>query len=154
MEEEHGAQGYLYEPDRSAYQGYLSEEDLGSSDSEGENPILLSTEGRSKMLASVWCKCGKCTVQKTDIECYCCKEHELLSDRMEGLTCFTLKDRLEEYIVHKPALEMAFIDAMIKNFVRGPAPEGELSNKQVYYSEHLIQIGMQYIQCKFGVNKY
>ena len=125
--------GYLYEPNRSSYQGLLSSSSSSaSSDSEGDNPALLSLEGRAKHPASAWCKCGQCTVQKTDVDCYCCREHELLADRMDGLMCFTMTDNLDQYIVHKPSLEMAFINSMIQKFVKGPAPEGELSNKSVY----------------------
>lgn len=130
MEEDYGASGYLYEPDRSAYQGHLSSTSSSSeSDSEGENLSLLALEGRSNRPPSTWCKCGECTSQKTDVECYCCKEHELLADRIGDLQCITQTENLDQYIVHKPSLEMAFINAMLQKFVKGPAPEGELTNK-------------------------
>ncbi len=96
--EEYGVNGYLYEPERSKYQDLLSSSSSSSSsDSEGDNLALLSLEGRAKQQASTWCKCGHCTVQKTDAECYCCKEHELLIDRMDGQTCFTMTDN--QYVV-------------------------------------------------------
>ena len=74
--------------------------------------------------------------QKTDDECYCCKEHELLVDRMVGLVCFTDIPDIEEFVAHRPSLKMAFVDAMIKKYVRGPE---ELSNRRVFGGGSLSQ---------------
>ena len=75
--------------------------------------------------------CGNCVLQKTDEECFCCQEHPLLVEELgrKQLPCICDKPGLDAYIVHKPALEMAFIDSMIRRQVKGPAPEGELSNR-------------------------
>ncbi len=125
-------EGYIFEPEKADYQ-YLVQHSSDSDTSDDMNAELGSNtrEGRTKMSVGAWCRCGHCTRQKTDDECYCCKEHELLSGRMDGLQCFTAKSDLQDYVAHRPSLEMAFIDAMIKKHVRGPAPD-QLSNRQVY----------------------
>lgn len=130
MSDEEGAQGYLYEPQRSDYPDLcLNSRDFSdSSDSENDNFSINWRHGRAKMASSDWCKCGKCVVQKTDDECYCCKEHELLIEQSYTLKCATDIDNLEEYVAHKPSLEMAYIHGMIKRCLKGPAPQ-ELSNR-------------------------
>ena len=79
------------------------------------------------MSVSVWCKCGSCTKHRADMQrmVLLLRAYVLLIDMIKAsnLTCFTQAARLEEYVLHKPALQMAFIDAMVKKYVKGPAPE-------------------------------
>ncbi|KAK2153669.1 hypothetical protein LSH36_290g04031 [Paralvinella palmiformis] len=105
MDNDEGIQGYLYEPQRSDFQ-HLCQDSTDSSDlseSEPENVAVNWRQGRAKMASAVWCKCGRCIVQKSDAECFCCKEHELLADRSKTLICTTDIDNLEAYIAHKPS---------------------------------------------------
>ena len=137
-ETEFGEHGYNFEPERSS-ESNSSENDSELSDSsdsvELENAAAQSIQGRTSMAVSTWCKRGNCAKQKSDIENYCCKEHELgleIVDEAE-VEYITLKPQLEEYVAHKPALEMLFIDCMIRRFVKGPAPR-ELSNRYITQS--------------------
>jgi hypothetical protein len=126
-----GIEGYLYEPEKADYPNINqsgSDSEL-SSDTDGET-VHNFRDGRTKMSAETWCQCGQCVKQKTDDECYCCKEHELITEKMDGIECFTNKTDIDQYVAHRPSLEMAFIDAMIKKHVHGPAPE-QLTNKLV-----------------------
>ena len=81
---------------------------------------------------SMWCKCGHCLQQKTNNECFCCKEHELITGKFDGLDCITAKSGLDQYVVHRPSLEMAFIDAMIKKHARETVPQ-QLTNRYVLW---------------------
>lgn len=130
MDNDEGIQGYLYEPQRLDFPHLCQDsgDSSDSSESEHENFAINWREGRAKMLSAVWCRCQKCVVQKTDAECYCCKEHELLIDRLKTLICATDIAHLEEYVAHKPSLEMAYIDGMIKRYLKGPAPPRALKS--------------------------
>ncbi|MGH0136531.1 UNVERIFIED_CONTAM: hypothetical protein FKN15_035862, partial [Acipenser sinensis] len=54
---------------------------------------------------------------------------DLGTRKMLSLKCIPDKAELDTYIVHKPTLEMAYIDTMIKRQVKGSAPNGEFSNR-------------------------
>ena len=129
--EELGLQGYQFEPERdnlSGDSGEESESNISSSDEEIE-AAMNWRDGRSKAGTTIWCKCGNCVTQKTDPECYCCTEHELLVDQVTELgTCITNKPSLDDYVTHKPMLEMMYIDGMIRRLLTGPAPT-ELTNR-------------------------
>ena len=72
---------------------------------------------------------GNVLYKKTDAECFCCREHDLLADRFKTLICATdiATGNLEAYSTQKSSLEMAYIDRMIKRYLKGPAAT-ELSN--------------------------
>ncbi len=83
------------------------------------------------MARAEWCYCGNCVVQKTDDECFCCQEHELLKENLSDKQCVTQLENLESYVCHKPSLEMAFIVAYNQKYpklLKGSAPE-ELSTR-------------------------
>ena len=130
MSGEGGAEGYLYEPVRSDFPNLclLSEISSDSDHSEPENFAINWREGRSKMATAEWCRCGNCVVQQTDDECYCCKDHELLVHYLNSVNCATDIADLEEYVAHKPSLEMAFVNGMIRRCLKGPVPQ-QLSNR-------------------------
>ena len=146
---DNGVEGYLYEPERADFpniQNNLTDDD-SSSDNEGEC-LGIFRDWRTKMEPSTWCKCGHCLWQKTNNECFCCKEHELITGKLDGLDCITTKSGLDQYVVHRPSLEMAFIDAMIKKHLRKtvpqltsrPAPRGWVT-RVVHGSDHIYQRG-------------
>lgn len=48
------------------------------------------------------------------------------------------KPGLETHVAHKPALEVAYVQAMIARHVRGPTPEGELKSvSSRLYTEYM-----------------
>ena len=130
---DYGVEGYLYEPERADFPNIQNNQtdDDSSSDSEGES-LGIFRDGRTKMEPSTWCKCGHCVRQKTNNECFCCTEHELITGKLDGIGCITAKTGLDQYVVHRPSLEMAFIDAMIKKHVRETAPQ-QLTNRYVLW---------------------
>ena len=65
--------------------------------------------------------------RKPTNECFCCEEHELITGKLDELDCITTKSGLDQYVVHRPSLEMAFIDAMIKKHLRKTVPQ-QLTN--------------------------
>ena len=120
----------MHEPQRRYSDG--SPDSSSDTDSSSDEMQVVLFEGRCKMEPSKWCKCGKCVTQKTDPECYCCMEHELLLDRLTDreLQCFTDMAKVRDYVAHKPSLETAYIQGMMRGSLRGPAPaEGEFTNK-------------------------
>ena len=60
---------------------------------------------------------------ETNNECFCCKEHELITGKLDDLGCITAKSGLDQYVVHRTSLEMDFIDAMIKKHLRETVPQ-------------------------------
>jgi hypothetical protein len=126
-----GSKPYMHEPQWEEGQESDTSSDTDS-DSTNEASNVVKFEGRCKTDPAHWCRCGKCTRQNTDGECYCCMEHELLLERIHQreIKCFTEYPRLEEYVAHKPSLEMAYIQGMMRGSLRGPAPdEGEFTQK-------------------------
>ncbi len=120
-----GTEGYLYEPEKIDFPNIEQDSDDcsdSSTDSEGES-LSKCREGRSKMAIAKWCECGRCVKQKTDDECFCCTEHKLIVDKMDNIECICEKEGISEYIAHRPSLEMAFIDELIKKNLRGPVLE-------------------------------
>ena len=97
------------------------------------------------------CKCGHCLRQKTNNECfYYKKKHKLITGKLDGLDCITTKSGLDQYVVHRPSLEMAFIDVKIKKHLRktvpqltnSPAPRGGGGVTRVMHgSDHIYQRG-------------
>ncbi len=118
-------EGYLYEPNISDYPHMSAnmEDEPNSSGSDIENLDVLWRESRIKMARAEWCYCGNCVVQKTDDECFCCQEHELLKEKLSDKQCVAQLENLEAYVCYNPSLEMAFIDGMIRNILKGSAPE-------------------------------
>ncbi len=130
-EEIWGESGYAFEPEWASDAEIDKTGDVSSesSDSDDEKASANWKAGRAKMPPTAWCKCGRCVTQKTDIECFCCRESELCLDLIDGsLKCLTEKAELASYVAHQPSLEMMYIDGMIRRFLKGPAPS-QLSNR-------------------------
>lgn len=80
-------------------------------------PYLFESSG------NWWCTCGCCEAMPTDVECFCCKEWDLLQDHTPDARCVTLDEGFSS-LQHLWVLE-AFFHVPKVNGTRRPIPEGQ-----------------------------
>lgn len=50
----------------------------------------------------MWCQCHESVKQKLGRECYCYKEHKLLTNKIDNLEYFKYKNGFGQYVAHSP----------------------------------------------------
>ena len=109
------------------------------SEAENENSNTSSSEcelDSSRLENLHWCRCRNCVIGLTFTidECKCCKECNILTEKLEGISCITEHEEFKNLILNPTVLELAYITRRRHN--NNYKDFTKISNKQYRFTAY------------------
>ncbi|KAL0150481.1 hypothetical protein M9458_050717 [Cirrhinus mrigala] len=113
---------YLFEPEYTEEELRERRERREIERQRAEEAAASRATTQPRITGRWWCSCRCCEIMPTDMECFCCKEWDLLHRRSQDARCVTLAEGFSS-LLDLWVLE-AFFHVPKLNWARRPTPEG------------------------------